>query len=82
MPNVTLDSALHHCASVVVLDEVFPTWLWQIVIFGESLLAEVLNGVVVCICQEVVQFFRLCVILQLVHQTRAISLDLLLCSDG
>ena len=48
----------------------------------EALLAEVFDSIVVCIGQKVVQFFRLRVILQLVHETRAVTLDLLLRRDG
>ena len=48
----------------------------------EALLAEVFDSIVVCVGQKVVQFFRLRVILQLVHETRAVTLDLLLRRDG
>ena len=82
MSDVPLNSALHHCASIVVLDEAFPSGLGQIVVLCEALLAEVFNSIVVCVGQKVVQFFRLCVILQLVHETRAVTLDLLLRRDG
>ena len=82
MPDVPLNCALHHCASIVVLDEAFPSGLGKIVVLSESLLAEVFDSIVVCIGQKVVQFFRLRVILQLVHESRAVTLDLLLCRDG
>ena len=51
-------------------------------ILREALLAEVFDSIVVCVCQKVVQFFRLCVVLQLVHETRAVTLNLLLRRDG
>ena len=50
VPNMALNRTLHHRASVVVLDEVFPSWFGQVIILREALLAEVLNGVIVSIC--------------------------------
>lgn len=57
MPNVLLDRALHHCASIVVFDVAFPARFVEVVDVGEALFAEVFNGVVVCIGQKVVQVF-------------------------
>ena len=47
MPDVSLNRALHHCASIVVLDVALPTRLWQVSVLRETLFAEVLNSVVV-----------------------------------
>ena len=52
--NVALNSALHHCASIVVLDKALPTFFIQVVLVSEPLFAEVLDSVVVSVSQEVV----------------------------
>ena len=59
MPNVALDSALHHCTSIVILDVTFPARFRQIMVLSEALLPEIFDSVIVCIGQEVVQIFRL-----------------------
>lgn len=69
MSNMALYRTLHHRTSIVIFDVTFPPWLWQVMILGETLLTEVLDGIVVSISQEVVQLFGLCVIFQLIHQT-------------
>ena len=81
MPDVALNSTLHHCASIVVFDETFPAGLGQVMILSEALLPEVLNGIVVCVGQEVMQLLVLSVILQFVHKTGSIALYLLLSRD-
>lgn len=78
---MSLDSALHHCASIVVFDVAFPARLGQVVILREALLAEVLDGVVISIGQKVVQLLGLRVVLKLVHQAGPIALNLLLRRD-
>ena len=65
---MTLDCALHHCASVVVLDVALPARLGQVIVFGEALLAEVLDRVVVRIREEVMELLGLSMVLQLVHE--------------
>ena len=65
---MTLDRALHHCASVVVLDVALPARLGQVIVFGEALLAEVLDRVVVRVREEVMELLGLSMVLQLVHE--------------
>ena len=65
---MTLDCALHHCASVVVLDVALPARLGQVIVFGEALLAEVLDRVVVRVREEVMELLGLSMVLQLVHE--------------
>ena len=76
--NVPLYCTLHHCASIVVFNVAFPSSFWQGWTFCEPLLAEILDRVVVGVCQEVVEFVGLSVILQFVHQTGSIAFHLLL----
>ena len=82
MPYVPLNCALHHRASIVILDEALPAGLGQVMVLSETLLAEIFYGIIVSIGQKVVQLFGLCVIFQLVHESRAIALDLLLGGDS
>lgn len=81
MPNVLLNCALHHCASIVVFDVAFPARFVEVVDVGEALFAEVFNSVVVCIGQKVVQVLRLRMVFQLVHQARPVPFNLLLGRD-
>ena len=57
MPDMALDCTLHHRASIIVLDIAFPARLGQVRILREALLSEVLDGVVISVSQEIVQFF-------------------------
>lgn len=82
MPDVPLDCALHHSASIVVFNVAFPTWLRQVMVLCEALLAEVLDRIIVCVSQKVMQVFRLSMVLELVHKSRAIAFDLLLSRDS
>ena len=82
MSNVSLNGALHHCASIVVLDIAFPARFRQVVVLSEALLAEVLDRIVVSIRQEVIYFLGLRVVFQLIHQARAIAFHLLLSGYG
>ena len=81
VPDVSLDRALHHSASIVVFNVAFPARFRQVRLLCEALLSEVLNGVVVCVGKEVVELFGLCVILELVHEARTVPFDLLLSRD-
>ena len=46
---MALNRALHHRASIVVLDIALPARLRQVIVLCEALLAEVLDRIVVCI---------------------------------
>ena len=67
MSDVILDRALHHRASIIVLDVALPAGFRQVRVLGEALLSEVLDGVVVCVRQKVMQLLRLGMVLKLVH---------------
>ena len=82
VPNMSLNRALHHCASIVILNVALPSRLWQVMILREALLSEIFNRVVVCIGQEVVYLLRLCMVFELVHQAWPVAFDLLLSRDG
>jgi hypothetical protein len=77
--DLTFDLALHHCASVVVLDVALPASLRHSWAFRETLLSEVLDRVVVGICEEVVEAILLSMVLQPIHKPSAVSLHLLRC---
>ena len=47
--------ALHHRASIVVFDIAQIAWLRQVLALTKSLLAKVLNSIVISIGQEVMQ---------------------------
>jgi len=74
---VLVDSALHHSASVIVLDVAFPSLFGHRWLLHETLLSKVFNGVIVSICQKIVQILLLSVVLQFVHQARSVALHLL-----
>jgi len=82
MSNVSLDCTLHHRASIIVLDVSLPTGFWQVRILSKSLLTEILDRVVICVCQKVVQLFRLSMVLKFVHEAGSIAFNLLLGRDG
>ena len=65
--DMALDCTLHHRASIIVLDIAFPARLRQVRILREALLTEVLDGIVISVSQEIVQLFRLSMILEFVH---------------
>lgn len=67
MLDVSLDVALHHRASIVVLDKSLPSGFGQTWTLSESLLAEVLDSIIISVGQEVVDFDLLGVIFELVH---------------
>jgi hypothetical protein len=69
--DIAHDLALHHRAARVVLDVPPPTRLWHVPVLVEALLLEELYGIVVSICEEVLNALFLRVILQLVHQSGA-----------
>lgn len=81
MPNSTLHDALHHGASVVVFNEAFPAGFRHETGRGgtlvEALLSEVLNCVVVSVCQKIVYLIVACMVFQLVHEPSSISFNLL-----
>ena len=62
-----VDFALHHSGATVILNISFPPLLGHLQVFGEALLPEVLDGVVVGVGYEVVQGERLRVRLQPIH---------------
>ena len=82
MADMALDCALHHRASIIILDIAFPTRFGQVRILREALLTEVLDGVIIGVSQEIVQFLRLGVVLEFIHETRSVALYLLLCRNG
>ena len=79
--DVPVYVALHHGAPVVVFDEAFPPRLGQGWTFRESLLSEILDRIVVCVCQKIMDLLVTSMIFQLIHQARTIAFDLLLGSD-
>ena len=76
------DLTLHHRATIVVLDVSFPATLRHVAFLVEPLLLEKLNGIVVSICQEILEVFLLGMVLQLVHQSSPKTSYLLLCGDS
>ena len=81
MSNVSLDSTLHHCASIVILDVALPTRFGKVMVLREALLSEVLDSIVISVSEEVVKLLRLSMVLQLIHETRTVAFHLLLSGD-
>ena len=82
MLYLAVDLALHHGRAIIVLDVALPSSFIHEAAIGllvllKSLLAEVLNRVVVSVSQEVINVLRNGVVLQFVHQARAVALYLL-----
>lgn len=82
MSNVSLDRALHHRASIIVLNVSLPAGLRQVRVLCEALLSEILNRVVICVRQKVVQLLRLSMVLKFVHEAGSITFNLLLSRNG
>jgi hypothetical protein len=61
--DVSLDGALHHGRPVVIFNITFPAGFWQSGALCETLLAEILDSVVVCIGQEIVDLIVTCMVL-------------------
>ena len=80
--DVSDDLALHHGASVVVLDVPLPLGFGHVGVRAEPLLFEELCRVVVCIGTKVVESLLLCVVLQAIHQAGTQTADLLGGSDS
>ena len=57
MADMSVDVALHHSAPIVVFYESFPSLFGQGRTFCEALLSEILNCIVVCVCQKVMDLF-------------------------
>lgn len=75
---IPINLALHHCRAIVVLNKSFPAslnheaWIVYSVLL-ETLLAEVLNGIVISICEEVVNVLRYGVVFKFVHQPSSVA---------
>jgi hypothetical protein len=81
MCYLSVDLALHHRWTIVVFDKAFPTGLDHKtivvdLIFLEALFAEIIDRVVVCVGEKVVNILWDCVVLKFVHQTSSVSLYL------
>lgn len=86
MSDMSVNYALHHCTSIVILNVSFPSRLihksrWCR-LFLKALLSEVLNGVIISISEEVVNVLLVGVIFKFVHQSCAVALDLFRCSHS
>ena len=79
MANMSVYITLHHGAAIVVFDIAFPSRLRQGRAFGEALLSKILDRIIVCICQEIVEFHFTRMVFQFVHQARPIAFNLFLC---
>lgn len=80
--NVVVDSTLHHRTAVIVLDVAFPPVFGHGGLLLEPLLPEVLNRIVVCIGQKVLQTLLLSMSFQSVHEASSVPLHLLRGSDS
>ena len=79
MANMSVNITLHHGAAIVVFDITFPSRFRQGGAFGEALLSKILDRIIVCICQEIVEFHFTRMVFQFVHQARPIAFNLFLC---
>lgn len=75
--NVSVDFTLHHCTAIVIFDVPFPTSFRHRWALRETLLPEVLDCIIVCVGQEVMQVDFLGVILKSVHEPGSVSFYLL-----
>lgn len=79
--NILINWALHHRTSIIVLDVSLPSILWHSRWLCKSLLPEIFNSIIIRISQKVIQSLLLSMILQFIHQSCPIPLDLLWCSN-
>ena len=76
-------AALHDGAAFVVFDVAHPERLFEGDVFGEALLLEIADGVVVGVGEEVLNWGSgLDVVFQMAHEMCAVAFDLLLRVDG
>mmetsp|Transcript_40236 Transcript_40236/g.126971 ORF Transcript_40236/g.126971 Transcript_40236/m.126971 type:complete len:460 (-) Transcript_40236:28-1407(-) len=80
--HLRVDGALHQRASVVVLDVPQPPLALHRHLLLEALLAEVANRVVVGVREKKVDPLTLAVLLELIHQPRAVPAHLVRRRDG
>lgn len=85
--NVPVDTALHHGGTIVVFNEAFPSGLGHEAlatsrILLEALLTEVLNRIVVCISQEIIDVSLDSMVLKFVHQACPVAFYLLCRCNG
>ena len=78
---MSVHSALHHCASIVILDVALPAGFGKVVVLCEALLSEVLDSIVISVREEIVKLLRLSMVLQLVHEAGTVAFHLLLSGD-
>lgn len=75
--------ALHDGAAFVILDVAHPAGLLESDFFGEALLFEVADGVVVGVCEEVLDWGRsFDVVFEVGHEMRPVAFYLLVRGDG
>lgn len=75
--------ALHDCAALIVFDVPHPTRFLECDLFGETLLLEVADGVIVGVGKEMLDRrggFN--VVFKMGHEMRAVAFDLLVRGDG
>lgn len=87
MFDIAIDAALHHRGAIVVLDIPLPPGfvhepLSTSNVLLETLFTEVLNRVIVCIRQEVVDVPLDCMVLESIHEASSVALNLLCRRDG
>lgn len=72
-----MDVALHHGAPIVVFDVALPSLSWHTALLTEALLLEVADCVVICVGHQILDLLILHVLLEFIHQARAVATYLL-----
>ena len=77
-----MDLALHHGWARIVLYVSFPSGLWHLKMLCKALLPKVFDSVIVCVGNKVLYSNCLSVSFKPVHESSAVSFDLLRSWDG
>jgi len=72
-----MDEALHESTAIIILYVSFPFFLWHSVLFCESLFFEVSNSEIISVSQQILYASALHVFFEFIHESCAISTDLL-----
>ena len=70
---------LHDCATFVVFDVAHPDWLRQRYFFGEPLLFEIANGIIISVCEKMLnRRGSFDIVFEVGHKMSTIAFDLLI----
>ena len=74
-----MNFTLHHGRTTIVFNVTFPLCFWHLQMFSETLLSEIFNSIIICVCHKILNSQSLSMCFESVHQTCSIPFHLMLC---